>query len=92
MTISDGQAEYAESVAETLRKGGFRVETDLRNEKITYKIRDHSVNKIPYLLVVGEKEKNGNTIAVRARGGVDLGAMTVNELMDRLEKEVESKQ
>ncbi len=92
LTISDGQAEYAESVAETLRKGGFRVETDLRNEKITYKIRDHSVNKIPYLLVVGEKEKNGNTIAVRARGGVDLGAMTVNELMARLEKEVESKQ
>ena len=92
LTISDGQAEYAESVAETLRKGGFRVETDLRNEKITYKIRDHSVNKIPYLLVVGEKEKNGSTVAVRARGGVDLGAMTVNELMARLEKEVESKQ
>lgn len=92
LNISDGQAEYAQSVVQTLKKAGFRAEVDLRNEKITYKIRDHSVNKIPYLLVVGDKEKNGNTVAVRARGGVDLGVMTVDELMVRLENEIRSKQ
>ena len=64
----------------------------MRNEKITYKIRDHSVNKVPYLLVVGDKEKNGNTVAVRARGGVDLGAMTANELIARMENEIRAKQ
>lgn len=92
LNISDGQAEYAQSVVQTLKKAGFRAEVDLRNEKITYKIRDHSVNKVPYLLVVGDKEKNGNTVAVRARGGVDLGVMTVEELMVRLENEIRSKQ
>ena len=62
------------------------------SEKITYKIRDHSVNKVPYLIVVGDKEKNANTVAVRARGGVDLGVMTVEELMARMENEIQSKQ
>lgn len=92
LNISDAQAEYAKSVVETMKKAGLRVEADLRNEKITYKIRDHSVNKVPYLLVVGDKEKNGNTVAVRARGGVDLGAMTANELITRMENEIRAKQ
>ncbi len=92
LNISDGQAEYAQSVVQTMKKAGFRAEVDLRNEKITYKIRDHSVNKVPYLLVVGDKEKNANTVAVRARGGVDLGVMTVEELMARMENEIRSKQ
>ncbi len=92
LNISDGQSEYAKSVVETMKKAGFRVEADLRNEKITYKIRDHSVNKVPYLLVVGDKEKNGNTVAVRARGGVDLGVMAVDELMARMDNEIRAKQ
>ena len=92
LNISDGQSEYAKSVVETMKKAGFRVEADLRNEKITYKIRDHSVNKVPYLLVVGDKEKNGNTVAVRARGGVDLGVMKVDELMARMDNEIKAKQ
>ena len=92
LNISDGQSEYAKSVVETMKKAGFRVEADLRNEKITYKIRDHSVNKVPYLLVVGDKEKNGNTVAVRARGGVDLGVMKVDELMSRMDNEIKAKQ
>lgn len=92
LNISDGQAEYAQSVVQTMKKAGFRAEVDLRNEKITYKIRDHSVNKVPYLIVVGDKEKNANTVAVRARGGVDLGVMTVEELMARMENEIRSKQ
>ena len=92
LNISDGQSEYAKSVVETMKKAGFRVEADLRNEKITYKIRDHSVNKVPYLLVVGDKEKNGNTVAVRARGGVDLGVMKVDELMARMDNEIRAKQ
>ena len=75
-----------------MKKAGFRVEADLRNEKITYKIRDHSVNKVPYLLIVGDKEKNGNTVAVRARGGVDLGAMALDELMVRMENEIRARQ
>ena len=92
LNISDGQSEYAKSVVETMKKAGFRVEADLRNEKITYKIRDHSVNKVPYLLVVGDKEKNGTTVAVRARGGVDLGVMKVDELMARMDNEIRAKQ
>ncbi len=92
LNISDAQAEYAKSVVETMKKAGLRVEADLRNEKITYKIRDHSVNKVPYLLVVGDKEKNGNTVAVRARGGVDLGAMSADELIARMENEIRAKQ
>ena len=92
LNISDGQAEYARSVVETMKKAGFRAEADLRNEKITYKIRDHSVNKVPYLLIVGDKEKNGNTVAVRARGGVDLGAMALDELMVRMENEIRARQ
>ncbi len=91
MNISDAQADYAGSVVQTLKKAGFRVESDLRNEKINYKIREHSVNKIPYMLVVGDKEKSANTVAVRARGGENLGVMTVDALITRMRGEINEK-
>jgi threonyl-tRNA synthetase len=78
-------------VAAKLRKQGFRVQTDLRNEKITYKIREHSVQKLPYILVVGDKERDANTVAVRARGDVDLGVMSLDSLVERLLKDVADK-
>jgi threonyl-tRNA synthetase len=91
LNISDAQGEYVENVAKTLRKQGFRVETDLRNEKITYKIRQHSLQKPPYILVVGDKERDANTVAVRARGNVDLGVMPIDVLVERLRDELEAK-
>ena len=91
MNIADSQAEYAESVVQLLQKQGFRAKADLRNEKITYKIREHSLQKIPYLLVVGEKEKDANQVAVRARGNVDLGVMPVSAFVERLQQDVASK-
>ena len=91
MNISDNQGEYAAEVANRLQKAGFRVEPDLRNEKITYKIREHSVRRLPYLLVVGDKEKEAQLVAVRARGGQDLGQMTLDELIERWQREVEAR-
>lgn len=91
LNISDGQAEYAQIVVQQLKKQGFRVESDLRNEKITYKIRDHSVHRLPYLIVVGDKERNENTVSVRARGNMDLGVMSISALAERLEKDVAAK-
>ncbi|WP_151446862.1 threonine--tRNA ligase [Lacisediminimonas profundi] len=91
LNISDAQAEYAQAIAQNLKKQGFRVHADLRNEKITYKIREHSVQKLPYIIVVGDKERDGNTVAVRARGNVDLGVMPIEQLVDRLRNEVETR-
>ena len=91
MNITDAQAEYAANVAETLRKQGFRVETDLRNEKINYKIRENSMQKLPYLLVVGDKERQSGKVAVRARGGIDLGAVSVDEFIGRLSDDIANK-
>jgi threonyl-tRNA synthetase len=91
LNISDAQAEYAQKVAQNLKKQGFRVHVDLRNEKITYKIREHSVQKLPYIVVVGDKERDANTVAVRARGNVDLGVMSVDLLVERLKNEAETK-
>ncbi|MHB1372542.1 MAG: threonine--tRNA ligase [Thauera sp.] len=91
MNISEGQAEYAAEAAATLRKAGFRVEADLRNEKINYKIREHSVQKLPYQIVIGEKEKAAGLVAVRARGGQDLGQMSLDSLIERWRREVEAK-
>ena len=88
LNISEAQADYAKTVAQALQKQGFRVHLDLRNEKITYKIREHSVQKIPYLLVIGDKERDANTVAVRARGNIDLGTMPVDDLVSRLLTEV----
>jgi threonyl-tRNA synthetase len=89
--ISEGQADYAEAVVQTLKKQGVRAEVDLRNEKITYKIRQLSLQKVPYMLVVGEKEKQAGAemrVAVRARGGVDLGVMPLSDFMQRLSTDV----
>jgi len=91
LNISDAQAEYAQNVAQNLKKQGFRVHLDLRNEKITYKIREHSVQKLPYIIVIGDKERDANTVAVRARGNIDLGVMSVDALVGRLENEVDTK-
>ncbi|WP_295763439.1 threonine--tRNA ligase [Undibacterium sp.] len=91
LNISESQAEYTALVAENLRKQGFRVHTDLRNEKITYKIREHSIQKLPYILVIGDKERDANTVAVRTRGNLDLGVMTHEALLERLNKDVANK-
>ena len=89
--ITDAQAVYATEIQQSLKKHGFRVAQDLRNEKISYKIREHSLQKVPYLLVVGDKEKAAGTVAVRARGNHDLGVMPVSALIERLSTEVSSR-
>lgn len=91
LNISDAQADYAREVTQALKKQGFRVNADLRNEKITYKIREHSVQKLPYIVVVGDKERDANTVAVRARGNVDLGSMPIDALVERLSQELKTK-
>jgi len=91
LTITDAQADYARDVAQALKKQGFRVECDLRNEKINYKIRENSLQKLPYLLVVGDKERQAGRVAVRARGGLDLGSMSIEAFAERLALEVENK-
>ena len=91
MNISENQSRYAGQVADTLREAGFRVETDLRNEKISYKIREHSLNKLPYQVVVGDREMADNLVAVRTRGGQDLGQMTTEALIEWLRNEVETR-
>ncbi|HYD96121.1 MAG TPA: threonine--tRNA ligase [Noviherbaspirillum sp.] len=91
LNISDAQADYAQEVAQNLKKQGFRVHVDLRNEKITYKIREHSIQKLPYIVVIGDKERDAKTVAVRARGNVDLGVMPVDALVDRLRHEADTK-
>jgi threonyl-tRNA synthetase len=87
-SITEAHADYARDVAQALKKQGFRVQSDLRNEKIAYKIREHSLQKVPYLLVVGEKERQAGQVAVRARGGVDLGPMPVDAFSRRLAEDV----
>ena len=74
-----------------LKKSGFRAHSDLRNEKITYKIRDHSLQKTPYLLIAGNREMENNTISVRARGGEDLGEMSIDKFIQKLQKVVDEK-
>ncbi len=91
LNITDAQAEYARSVAKSLQNQGLRAELDLRNEKITYKIREHSMQKLPYLLVVGDKEMAAGAVAVRARGGQDLGAMSVEAFMQKLHRDIAQK-
>ena len=87
MNITDGQAGYVGEVRKTLVKAGFRVEADLRNEKIGYKIREHTLQRVPYLLVVGDREKDNGPVAVRSRAGEDLGTMSVDRLVERLRAE-----
>jgi threonyl-tRNA synthetase len=86
--VSEASAAYAGQVLQSLKKQGLRGSADLRNEKIAYKIRSLALQKVPYILVVGEKEVQGNTVAVRARGGIDLGVMSVAAFAERLHREV----
>ena len=91
MNISESSMDYAQSVAKMLQMAGVRVECDLRGEKINYKIREHSVNKRPYLVVVGDKEKAAGLVALRARGNQDLGQMPPEALIQRLSQEIASR-
>jgi threonyl-tRNA synthetase len=90
MNISAGQEEYAREIGKLLLDAGMRVQLDLRNEKITYKIREHSLQKLPYQLIVGDKEVAGRLIAVRTRSGEDLGQMTLEDLIERFKAEIKS--
>src|SRR5438105_10546909 len=87
LNITEHQAAYASEVTAKLREAGFRVIADLRNEKISYKIREHSLQKLPYQIIVGDKELQANQVAVRTRGGEDLGAMSLEALLARLREE-----
>ena len=91
MNITDDQADFVTKVEETLKKQGFRVESDLRNEKIGFKIREHTIQRIPYLLVVGDREVEGGAVSVRTQKGEDLGSMTVDAFTELLNKEVSTR-
>jgi len=91
MSITDRQTEYVRRVTEILKNQGFRVESDLRNEKVGFKIREHTLKRVPYLLVAGDKEVAANTISVRTRSGKDLGAMVPETFIERLRVELESR-
>ena len=88
LNITDKQSEYAQKVEDSLKNNGFRVSSDLRNEKIGFKIREHTIQKVPYLLVVGDKEVESQTVAVRARRGEDLGSMDLEAFIARLTDDV----
>jgi threonyl-tRNA synthetase len=84
INVTDAHAQYAAGVATILSSQGFRIETDLQNDKITYKIRQHAMQKVPYLVVVGDREMTSGTVSVRMRGGKDLGVMSIDEFSKRL--------
>ncbi|MDZ5460701.1 threonine--tRNA ligase [Azohydromonas lata] len=90
-SITDAQADYAKEVVKALQKQGVRAQADLRNEKITYKIREHSLQKVPFILVVGDKEKANGTVAVRARGNQDLGVMSSTDFSQKIAEAIASK-
>ena len=85
--ITDAQADYVSGVTKTLAEQGFRVSSDLRNEKIGYKIREHTLQRVPYLLVIGDREKENGAVAVRTRSGEDLGSMSLQAFIERLQAE-----
>jgi len=91
LNISENQADYAAEVAKTLQNQGLRVSLDLHNEKITYKIRKHSLQKLPYIVVVGDKEREAGAVAVRARGNLDLGAMSVEAFSQKIAHDIQHK-
>ena len=92
LNISDKQADYAQEVVAKLRAAGIRATSDLSNNKITYKIREHSLQKLPYLLVVGDKEMETNVVSVRARGNQDLGQLGLDDLIARLKADIAARQ
>jgi threonyl-tRNA synthetase len=89
--ITDRQTDYVAQVAKDLEKQGFRVKTDLRNEKIGFKIREHSMQRVPYILVVGDREMENGTVSVRSQQGTDLGSLNVSEFAARMAREIEAK-
>ena len=89
--ITDAQADYVSDIVKSLQKQGLRVQADLRNEKITYKIREHSLQKVPFILVVGDKEKANGAVAVRARGNQDLGVMSLEDFVSKLSTAIADK-
>ncbi|HEX4803763.1 MAG TPA: threonine--tRNA ligase, partial [Myxococcaceae bacterium] len=91
LSITEGQADFAQEIVKSLQKQGLRVECDLRNEKINYKIREHSMQKVPFLLVVGDKEKASGAVAVRARGNQDLGVMPLADFQAKIASDIAHK-
>ena len=91
MNITDSSAEYVKSLEEKLKDANIRVETDLRNEKIGYKIREAQLQKIPYMIVIGEKEMNEGKIAVRSRVDGDLGVMDLEDFIGKIREEIDTK-
>ena len=91
LNISEKQADYAKKITDKLKCSGIRVHADLRNEKIPYKIREHSLQKLPYQIIVGAKEVETETVSIRTRSGSDLGPMTLQVLIDRLKLEISTK-
>jgi threonyl-tRNA synthetase len=91
MNITDRQADYVAKSAEFLRNQGVRAETDLRNEKVGFKIREHTLQRVPYLLVAGDKEVAAGLVSVRTRSGKDLGTMSLQSFVDRLRVELDSR-
>tara|TARA_B100000579_G_scaffold417931_1_gene414990 strand:- start:15 stop:932 length:918 start_codon:yes stop_codon:yes gene_type:complete len=92
LNITDKHGKYSEKIRDLLQKNGFRAQSDLRKEKIAYKIRDHSMQKTPFLLVVGDKEMVNETVSVRARSGEDLGEMSIKEFIAILKKKINAKE
>ena len=91
MNITDNQAEYVGQTVEKLQQFGFRAKSDLRNEKIGFKIREHTLKRVPYMLVVGDKEVESGQVAVRSRRGEDLGTMSLDAFIELAQKEVAEK-
>jgi len=91
MSITDRQSDYVREIEKSLRNSGLRVKSDLRNEKIGFKIREHTLQKVPYLLVVGDREQENQTVAVRTRGGNDLGSISLSSFTEKLLNEIESR-
>jgi threonyl-tRNA synthetase len=91
MNITDRQAEFVSETVSAMKAQGIRAIADLRNEKIGFKIRDYTLKRVPYLLVVGDREVENQSVAVRARSGADLGTMPVDEFLRRLERDLSSR-
>ncbi|HVI05911.1 MAG TPA: His/Gly/Thr/Pro-type tRNA ligase C-terminal domain-containing protein, partial [Sphingomicrobium sp.] len=91
MSITDRQDDYVRSVTESLKNQGVRAESDLRNEKVGFKIREHTLQRVPYLLVAGDKEVAAHLLSVRTRSGKDLGTMTPEAFVERLRIELQSR-
>lgn len=91
MNITDSQSEYVNELTQKLSNAGIRVKADLRNEKIGFKIREHTLRRVPYMLVCGDKEVESGKVAVRTRRGKDTGSMDVNEVIEKLQQEIRSR-